>query len=65
MVLKNLKGRSIYGEYEVGDTILYFFVLKDSDILELRTVTLKDMDKFLLEYTYCAGETTPVFFKNI
>ena len=64
------KGRSIYGEYEIGDKILYFFDLIDNGVLDLRTIVERDIETFLSEYTFVRDTQTdhliiPVFFKNI
>jgi len=63
--LSKFKGKSIYGEYRVGDIALYFFELREDGSLELKSIVDREIDKFLTEYTYCSGEKTPVFLKNI
>ena len=60
------KSASIYSEYQVGDTILYFFDATDfSDKLIMKSFTLRELDTFLFEHTYMTGEQFPVFFKNL
>ena len=63
-----LKGRGLYGDYEVGDKILSVFIetVVDVDNVEVRMKTFveRNFDKFLNEYEFLRSSTSiPVFKK--
>lgn len=61
-LLPRLNGRSMYGEYQVGDTILYFMDQQDEDTFRVDTVTDRDLEHFYKDYEFIRmGLDFPIF----
>ena len=47
--IENLKGKSIYSEYQIGDKIGYVGLV-DNDTVHIQSIVERDIDRFLKEY---------------